>query len=348
VTPSREVKMATNAAKLSSYLNLLDRTFDFDQGVIEEAPNGDRYIEVSVTTDNRLEERLERLVVNTLNRAVDPDAYGIDTGPTGGQNTSTYTLIYDKSSNDFDLIGGEYSTYRNDLAGISDNDVPFARSGFATGIFLDGHAYRIAVPWAEIFGTSIKDWTENWWIWGLQAPAETNPLIDPTGENAQVNNNEAVFFVAGTFGGPAERTFSVPEGTPLLIPVLNNIGLAFDTDPPGEADRLLAQWEPTVSNLFATIDGEPVDNVESYFVRTDYFTPGTPQTGSLLESVLDRFNLPPTEDLYPSRAAGYWLMVEGLTPGEHTISYGGTFVNEGTPVTVSVTDHITVTDQIIG
>jgi hypothetical protein len=73
VTPSREVRMATNAAKLSSYLNLLDRTFDFDQGLIEEAPNGDRYIELSITTDNRLERRLERLVVNTINRAVESD-----------------------------------------------------------------------------------------------------------------------------------------------------------------------------------------------------------------------------------------------------------------------------------
>lgn len=340
--------MATSTAKLNSYLDLLATTFDFDREAVQQAPNGDRYVEFKITTENTYEDRLERRVLNTLNKLVDPDAYGIDTGPTGGQHTSTYTLVFDKSSKDFDLIGGQYATYRNDLAGISDSDVLFARSGFATGIFLDGHAYRIAIPTAEVLGTSIKDWTENWWTWGLQAQNDTNPLTDPTGDNADVNNDGPVFFVAGTFGGPAERSFSVPEDTPLLIPVLNNIALVFDTDMPGEADRLLAQWEPTVGNLFATIDGVPVNNVESYFVKTDYFTPGSPQSGSLLDTVLDPFNLPATEDLYPSRASGWWLMIEGLTPGQHTISYGGTFEDNGTPKTVSVTDHIKVTDQIIG
>ncbi len=182
------------------------------------------------------------------------------------------------------------------------------------------------------------------WTWGLQAPAGTNPITDRTGEHADFDNDRPVFFVAGTFGGKAERTFTVPEGTPILIPVINNIALTFDTDPPGEAEELLAEWEATVdpASLSAVIDGDPVENVEAYYVRTDYFTPGSPQEGSLLEAVLERFNLPEAEDLYPSLASGYWLLVEGLTPGEHTISYGGTFSMNGGPVSVSVTDHITI------
>ena len=133
-----------------------------------------------------------------------------------------------------------------------------------------------------------------------------------------------------------------PGGYTASYPVLNNIALVFDIDMPGEADRLLAEWEPPVGNLFATIDGVPVNNVDLYFVKTDYFTPAR-RIGSLLDTVLDRFNLPATEDLYPSRASGWWLMIEGLTPGQHTISYGGTFEDNGTPKTVSVTDHIKVT-----
>jgi hypothetical protein len=229
-------------------------------------------------------------------------------------------------------------TYRNDLAGISDSDVPFARSGFATGIFLDGHAYRIAVPWAEIFGTSIKDWTENWWTWALQAPAATNPLNDPTGDWSDINNTAPVYFVAGTlFEGTAKRTFTVEAGRPLLIPVLNNIVLEPEDptvpDPMADANADLDLWEGSVSDLSAVIDGVPVQNLSAYLVRTDFFTPGNPQPGSLLEGV----GLPPEDDLYPSRGSGYWLMVEGLTPGEHTISFGGT----------SMFGPISVTDTIL-
>lgn len=325
--------MATSATKLNNYLDFLDRPLDLDRGAIEKAPNGDRYIEFSVTTDNAFEEHLEGWAVNFLNRAVDPNAYGIDTGPTGGQNTSTYTLIYDKSSKDLDLIGGDYSTYRNDLAGISDNDVPFAQSGFATGIFLDGHAYRIAVPTAEVLGTSIKGWTENWWTWALQAPATMNPLNDQTGQWADFDNERPVFFAAGALSGSFERTFTVQEGTPILIPVYNFVSLAFNSDPPDYADKAVAEWEAGVTSLSATIDGDPIENIEAYLVQTDHFTPGAPKPNSLLQT----FGIPPGDDLFPSKGSGYWLMIEGLTPGPHTITVSGT--SEVYPA-VSVTDHI--------
>jgi hypothetical protein len=138
--------MTIGSEKLNSYINFLDRTLDLNQEGIEEAINGDYYLEFDVTIDSRIEERLERTILNALNRAVDPNAYGIDTGPTGSEDTSAYTIIWDESNGDFDLISGDYDTYRNDLAGISDGDVPFARAGYATSIFLDDHAYRILPP----------------------------------------------------------------------------------------------------------------------------------------------------------------------------------------------------------
>jgi hypothetical protein len=77
--------MSTSIDKLNSSLDFLASTFDFDREAVQEAPNGDRYIEFSISTDNFWENRLECTVLNTLNRAVDPDANGIDTGPTSGK-----------------------------------------------------------------------------------------------------------------------------------------------------------------------------------------------------------------------------------------------------------------------
>jgi hypothetical protein len=50
-------------------------------------------------------------------------------------------------------------------------------------------------------------------------------LLDTTGAFAGVDNNRPVFFIAGTFStgdaaGAADRTFDVPAGKPLLIPML--------------------------------------------------------------------------------------------------------------------------------
>ena len=131
------------------------------------------------------------------------------------KGTSTYTLIWDKSKRDLDLISGDHTTYRNDLAGISDTDVPFARHGFATNIFLDDHAYRIAAPTATVLGKSFADWTANWWIWALQAPFDDNPLLDTNGDFAGVENDGPVFFGAGApFATFADRTFLRPDRHP--------------------------------------------------------------------------------------------------------------------------------------
>jgi hypothetical protein len=329
--------MATAPEKLDDYINLLDRTFGLDRGGIEQAINGDYYLEFDVTTDSSLENRLERTIVNALNRAVDPNAYGINTGPTQGENTSTYTVIWDESNGDFDLISGDYDTYRNDLAGISDGDVPFARPGYDTNIFLDGKAYRIAAPAAEVLGTSMEDWTENWWTWVLQAPADTNPQLDETGEWADVDNDGPVYFVAGAFGGTWERTFTVEAGKPLLLPVSNllYLGTAELSEEASmiEADASFDAWEQSDANLSATIDGVPVENLSAYLVRSDFFTPGNPEPQSFLDETL---GIPQSDDLYPSASTGYWLMIEGLTPGEHTIAFSGTVAGNS----VSVTDHV--------
>jgi hypothetical protein len=109
-------------------------------------------------------------------------------------------------------------------------------------------------------GQTIATWTQDWWTWALQAPYVTNPLLDTTGAYAGINNNEPVYFVAGTasdFGGPAnvDRMFDVPAGKPLLIPVLNS----FDTlDPKNVENMDMQAFQNGVRGLFAEIDGVPI------------------------------------------------------------------------------------------
>jgi hypothetical protein len=94
-------------------------------------------------------------------------------------------------------------------------------------------------------GQTVAEWTQNWWTWALQAPADHNPLIDKMGSFAGTDNFGPVFFIGGTFAtgqnqGVAERTFDVPAGKPLLIPVLNQ----FDTlDPKNVENKVMSDFK---------------------------------------------------------------------------------------------------------
>jgi hypothetical protein len=164
-------------------------------------------------------------------------------------------------------------------------------------------------------GESLAQWTENWFSWGWQAPLNQNPLLDTTGAYASVDNNGPVFFIAGTTSPltSADRTFEVPAGKPLLIPVLN----AFDTlDPTSVEEALMDDFRGSVTSLFATIDGV---SIASDLVNTDFFSMGETRSGSLIESI----GAPVGSELDPTLGSGYWLMVSGLSPGEHTLTFGG-------------------------
>ncbi|GEO18615.1 hypothetical protein [Microvirga aerophila] len=339
--------MAYSTARLEKYLDYVDRLLDVYRLGIREAPNGDHYLTFKVTTTNTRQEHLENKIITHINNAVDPDAYGVDTGPTGGKRTSTYTVILDESNHDIDLISGRYRDYHNDVAGISRNDAKYAtQPGYPTPYLIDGVPFKIYPPHSTVLGQSIGDWAEEWWTWALQAPAnpdtfEGNPLTDTTGEFAHVNNDGPVFFVAGAFPpfGPAtvERSFAVEEGTPLLVPVVNNLWLATGGDTEADANAALDAWKASVDSFFFEIDGKPVENVSAHLEETDFFSPGSATPGSLLAALVPEPD--PNEDFAPSRDAGYWLMIDDLPQGKHTLHFGGTAGGN----TINVTDHIYIT-----
>ena len=194
-------------------------------------------------------------------------------------------------------------------------------------------AYTILAPGSIVAGQSIADWTAAWWTWALQAPAATNPLTDSTGAFANVNNNGPVFFVAGTSGttGPVTRSFEAPVGKPLLVPMINfsdteaaeiDLPTATLADRENAANVVVAGWLSAVNpaSLFASIDGILVANPTQYLEVTGLFSMGPTQVGSLVESFDPRLV---GAELSPTKAAGYWLMIDGLAPGPHTLQFGG-------------------------
>jgi hypothetical protein len=142
-------------------------------------------------------------------------------------------------------------------------------------------ATTIFAPGATVAGKSIADWTAGWWTRYWQYPSA---LLDPATGNvpATLNNNGPVFYVPTTSGAPAighiTINFSVPYGTPILVPVLpfNDLeaasidGGASLADRELAADVVVAGWLGSVdtASLFASIDGTAVPDLSSHLEQT--------------------------------------------------------------------------------
>ncbi len=188
-----------------------------------------------------------------------------------------------------------------------------------------------------INGETVQQWTQDWWTWTLQSPYATSPQLDTAGDYAYLGDQKGkMFFLAGTFGGDMTREFSVKAGEPLLVPIVNDLVFQFTGRGPdpatggkGAANILLSDWRKGISDMFLTIDGHPVQNLQSDFVRTDWFSPGVAQAGSLVEA----FGI--TGELGPAKTAGYWAVLNGFSPDTtHTIEFGS--VSGGVKVTDTI------------
>lgn len=183
-------------------------------------------------------------------------------------------------------------------------------------------------------GKSYSQWAAAWWQWAFSIPAGVNPLLDPTGENAAVGQEGAVWFLAGNFGGTTVREVSVPAGKWLFFPILNQPWVQFPDDPPYTIPELRAILRPSMDNatLYCEIDGRPVKDLASYREESAVFT-----TTVAEDNLLGL----PAGDYEPCVDNEYYLLLNPLTPGRHIIRFMAE--NADQSFALDVTYHITVT-----
>ena len=76
-------------------------------------------------------------------------------------------------------------------------------------------------PQSNPYGSSIPEWTTEWWRWALSIPLDQSPILDTTGAFSDVGQSGPVYNLAGTFGGFVTRSCTIPNGKAILFPIVN-------------------------------------------------------------------------------------------------------------------------------
>ena len=183
----------------------------------------------------------------------------------------------------------------------------------------------------------------DWLEWLVAIPAPDNPLFDSTGADAAQQQSGHVWFLAGTTGGSATRSVTVPAGTFLFFPIVNFFWIntpeygdpEWSPDQEAAARALLASHVDTAHDVQLQVDGRSVSDIAALRVSGD--------VGACTIADDNIFGAPFAPGPHPCVADGYWALLQPLAKGSHTIRFSGGLT--AGDFTLDVTYHVTVSGR---
>lgn len=176
-----------------------------------------------------------------------------------------------------------------------------------------------------------KEWTR----WAMELPWSTGPINDPTGAQCAAGQDGNEWFLAGTSGGPATRSCTVPEDAALFFPLVNRFCIFppeyYPDNASIEADlpffeQYFAESLAATCSLTLKVDGQDVfegglaEMVDDLYVEV--LNPF-----ELYLNPEDNFTTPFNAGIaggdMPALASGHFVKLKPLPPGDHVIEFGG-------------------------
>lgn len=152
---------------------------------------------------------------------------------------------------------------------------------------------------AKPISPSTESIQGRWWTWAASESEDTNPVMDTTGKFCDRSQPEDVWFLAGTFGGTAQRTCKVPATRPVVFPLVNQVG----------SEASCKEFMATAKGK-AVLDGKPVTSER--MEEKDVAVTGAPDNPLTNEEG--------TAEYY---ACGIWVRLQPLQPGRHKLTIRG-------------------------
>jgi len=172
-------------------------------------------------------------------------------------------------------------------------------------------------------GFTYNNSTAKWWQWALSIPHGVNPIEDTTGKYCGQNQNGPVWFLAGTFGGAAERTCEIPEGKALLFPLLTTECNYLENPilkTESELRSCAKQGQDFGSKtMAASVDNVELKNLENYRVESQLFNLTLPENNVVSA----------TPGTTKAISDGYWVFVKPLPIGNHDIDFSASIIDPG-------------------
>ncbi len=138
-----------------------------------------------------------------------------------------------------------------------------------------------------------------WWTWAAAEAVGSNPVEDEDGSFCGVNQPDKVWFLAGTFGGHANRSCSVPGGVPVAFPLVNMVG----------TDDVCEDFMASAAGT-ARLDGKTVEPERLSGVGIEFMAaPDNPVTAE--------------SGYFTATACGLWVQLPPPEPGTHHLEIRG-------------------------
>jgi len=193
----------------------------------------------------------------------------------------------------------------------------------------------VAPPNSSPEDTTYARWSAAWvqWFESLHASNPLHPFYTASEVDCSYAQSGKVWFLVGAPGRQSVyRSCRVPAGTRLFFPLLNAWADNIGNQPPLTLQELknLVGGFIEAGELHASIDGKPLVNLFAYRFAYAPFAYVLPATDNM-QWPMNNYIVPgvawPSTLVSPTASDGYWLMLEPLSVGPHTISFGGTTKN---------------------
>jgi hypothetical protein len=205
----------------------------------------------------------------------------------------------------------------------------------------------VAPPQSKAHGLSYGEWGALWFKWAYSFPISLYPPNQSGPIDASLGQSGSVWFLAGSnlfVNGstvPVTRFATIPTGKALFFPIINFINDYPCPEPPpfqpapGQSleDFLLygnavspggvKAFGDQVTGLNVVVDGVPLTNLFQYR--------GTSRLFTFTGDISLRGSIDPCITGTPQQGVsdGYWIMLNPLPPGMHTIAFQAYFPGPG-------------------
>jgi hypothetical protein len=172
-------------------------------------------------------------------------------------------------------------------------------------------------PQSKPFGKTYGQWSAEWWKQAVrQTGAPGTPFAAGQVNCAALGTKDVVFLVGTTAVPSIERSCSIAKHTAILLPAIN--AECSQAEGNGSTDAELRacadSFADTFTNVHVVLDGRALSGLSAFRFASPLY-----QFSPVADNV---FGIPEAMNS-PSVADGYWVMLDKLKKGTHTLAFGG-------------------------